>query len=324
MFLARLFRTGREIYPSSRPGNWRRRSKYLLRGALLAPWTSTWLQFISRPVFAPAVAARPRLYAKIQRPYLSSRFAVPARVRLLVDHYRWLEHSVAASVMAQLYRAPGVFLGRLELATDLCLSAWLRYCDRYEKEGDLQITLECSPGDRMLYTISASVLNLSDGRLGLFVGGLQGGRHEHQPELVRRVTHAMHGLRPKACALFTMQQLAQWLGAAEIRAVGDHRTVYRHFQTRQSICASYDALWLEAGGVMEPQDGYFLLPVVPHQRTRDEIKPQKRRLYEKRYALLEEFAARMRVELVRLRSNPESVTTAPFVTGSAVPVIAGI
>ena len=111
--------------------------------------------------------------------------------------------------------------------------------------------------------------------------------------------------------LFLAQQLAEWVGATELRAVGDGETIYQHFQNRKTIETSYDTLWLESGGQVSAKDGCFDLPLRFVEKRREDIKVNKRRLYEKRYALLREVAAAARLGWEAALAAPESeVTTA--------------
>lgn len=282
------------LYPGSDHQSVLRRWKLVGRSLLLLPWTIEWFRAVDTPKMRIATAIRPRIFAKLQRPYLTRRHGVAARLAVLKDHCRILEETLPEAAIVAIYTHPGLTLATIELGEGRSATLRLEYSDRYEKEGEFTLGIYLSPGEKMIFTITCVVTQRPDGKRGLFIGGLQGGNDPAQPEIVRDLTKDMYGLRPKAFALFMAQQLAEWVGAVELRGVADAETIYQHFQNRKAIGASYDALWIESGGVLSASDGCFDLPLRHVERSRDEIKPNKRSLYEKRYALLREIAAAAR------------------------------
>ena len=56
------------------------------------------------------------------------------------------------------------------------------------------------------------------------------------------------------------------------------------------ISFNYDGMWAEADG-RPAEDGWFELPLREVRRTREEIKPNKRPLYARRYALFDQLQA---------------------------------
>jgi uncharacterized protein len=62
--------------------------------------------------------------------------------------------------------------------------------------------------------------------------------------------------------------------------------IYRHFQTRRNLAASYDEFWAECGGAHDAE-GIFDLPVAFIPREIPSIRANKRQMYRRRYAMLE-------------------------------------
>ena len=99
----------------------------------------------------------------------------------------------------------------------------------------------------------------------------------------------MHGLRPKGLLLFTVQQLAAIWGIEKIRAVSNELNVFRDFRlSKKKVVADYDEFWIESGGQLDA-DNLFTMPSRFAPRPITEIKPNKRALYKKRYAMLDEL-----------------------------------
>lgn len=278
------------LYPGSGHQTAIRRWKHVGRSVLYLPWTAEWFRFLDTPNLRVATAARPRVFAKLQRPYLTRRHRVPARLAALKQHYGYIDRTLPAATIDAIYRPGGLHLATFPLDEGRSVTIRLENNDRYEKEGEFIVGIYLSPGDKLAYTVTCVVTGGGDAGRGLFIGGLQGGNEPDQPDLIRDLTKDMFGLRPKAFALFLAQQLADWVGATGLRAVADDETIYQHFQNRKSIEASYDGLWTESGGQRSPADGCFDLPLRHVEKSREEIKTKKRSLYEKRYALMRDIA----------------------------------
>lgn len=282
------------LYPGGGHRGVIRRWKLVARSLIQWPWTVAWYRFLEAPRLQVTAAARPRLYTKLQRPYLTRRHGFGARLAALTTHYTWVDATLPETMLEAIYRDPGLELGRLPLEEGRSLVIRLCYTDRYEKEGDLSFCVSLAPTETLIYTVTFSVTQRSGMGRGLFIGGLQGGNAPDQPDIVRQLTREMFGMRPKAFALYLVQQAAEWIGAVEIRGVADEETVYRHLQNRKVIEASYDRLWSESGGTRSSVDHCFDLPPRHVEIPREEIKTSKRSLYQKRYALLRDLSASLR------------------------------
>ena len=133
-----------------------------------------------------------------------------------------------------------------------------------------------------------------------FIGGFQG-RKGGDEATIKLATKAMHGLRPKNLMVLLVQELAQALGIAELRGVGNLVQVYRArlnhpLVPSRKIRFDFDALWTEVGG--EPrEDGWFTLPMTTPRRSPDQVKPNKRAMYAKRYLLLDDLSRQIRESL---------------------------
>lgn len=299
------------LYPGGGHRGVIRRWKLVARSLIQWPWTLEWYRFLEAPRLQVATAARLRLYTKLQRPYSTRRHGFAARLAALKTHYTWVEATLPEATLNAIYRDPGLELGRLPLEEGRSLVVRLCYTDRYEKEGDLSFSVFLSPAETMIYTVTVSITERAGVGRGVFIGGLQGGNAPDQPEIVRQLTREMFGMRPKAFALYLVQQLADWIGAVEVRGVADSETVYRHLQNRKVIEASYDRLWTESGGTRSPRDGCFDLPLRHVEIPREEIKTSKRSLYQKRYALLRDLAQKLRSRWDQSSNRPTSTAKPP-------------
>ena len=289
--LSVLSRTAGSVYPEATWDDRLARIKYVVR-ALSAPRaTARWFALLASPDLAGCAAAHPRLYSKLQRPYLHRRSTVGDRLAVLQEHYWFLVRQIGPQARQALYTsATGIELAGLPASDPGRYSLRLRYDDQFEKEGELIALIHDATSDTAVFTIAFTITAWSETRRELFIGGLQGRKGANDRDDIVRLTRSLHGLRPKALLLFVVQCLARRWDIGRLRAVGDSEHIYRHFRKRRAIHASYDAFWEESQGLRDP-DGNHTLPAQPTVRRIDELPANKRALYRKRYEMLEELGA---------------------------------
>lgn len=178
-----------------------------------------------------------------------------------------------------------------ETTVSLCLEL------NYQKEGELTLLL-CLPGGQPA-AIAAFVLERKPNGTHLMrIARVQGAG---EAELQRRLEKLMHGLRPKSLMLFACQEVAHALGVADVYGVSNELQVYRNkvlfaVPGIHALSFDYDSLWSESDGVPEP-DGWFKLPPRLVKRQPAEMKANKRSMYKKRYAMLDEIAGQIHIAL---------------------------
>lgn len=268
---------------------WReRRAKFLLRALGRRSETRAWLSRLARPDAAPLWRVRPRLAQKLQRPYLRCHWTTGTRLEVLRSHYDLLRDLFSADARAGIY-SEGVKLVRLGTASGRLLDLKLLYRDQFEKEGELTIAIEDAETTLLLASLTFCLTEGAEGRTA-WIGGLQASPDSRTRELIQAVTKEVHGLRPKALALWALRQLCVPWQIARIRAVADGRHVSRSWRKRKTLHACYDEFWVESGAVRAP-DGEWDLPVSAPERPRRDLKPSRRKAHELRYAMLAELRA---------------------------------
>ena len=321
-----LYRTAGRVYPEATWADFFARVKFCVR-ALSAPIaTARWFRQLESPSLVVAAREHPRIYSKLQRPYLHRRLGLRDRLTALTEHYTFLRQRTDESLREAVFSTRGHLLAVLPTPEPDRYSLRLQYHDQFEKEGELTVVLFDAHQEVSVFTLTFTVTRWSGGNSELFVGGLQGHKGANDREEVVRLTRSLHGLRPKALLLFTVQRLAQCWGIECLRAVGDSEHIYRHYRKRREISASYDSFWVESQGVRNP-DGNYSLPERPTVRRMDELPANKRSLYRRRYAMLEELGSTISGQLrmpestaARLRRRASdayptgSIQTAPVTT----------
>lgn len=286
-----LWKASRHIEPANGARRLRKRAKFLARALVNPRLTRAWLGQLLQPDVAPLWAARPRLALKLQRPFVSCEWGALERFAALLGHYSRLPQLLSSEVL------PAVYGGGIDLiqitnkTTGRRLSLQLLYSDQFEKEGELTLAL-VDKSQGMLLAALTFVLVQSQGRNVAIIGGLQGGASPGTSTCINETTKEMHGLRPKAFVLWALQQAAVFWHVQAIEAVCDKQHIHRHWRKGMTISASYDEFWSESDGRRLPGGGWEL-PLQPRIRSREELKPSRRKQHERRYALLGELSCQL-------------------------------
>lgn len=278
-------------HPGSEPGWLRKRLKFAARAWLTPQLSRAWLRCVTRPDIAPLWKLRPRLAAKLQRPYQCASWSPRQRWEALQSHYALFPQLVNASIREEIYGRGCTLLRIRHVDSRRELQVRLFYRDQFEKEGELTLGVFDQTADTMLAGVTFSLHQKSDTKTAL-IGGLQAGAGPQTRALIHDVAKEMHGMRPKAFALWALQRLLTGWGIQKLCAVGDEQHIYRHWRKRRQIAASYAEFWLESDG-QQTEDGLWVLPLKPRLRSREELKPSRRKAHERRYALLGELEARL-------------------------------
>lgn len=270
----------------------RKRAKFFLRALSQPRLTRAWLARLVQPDLAPLWAFRPRLALKLQRPYLCCAWGTLERFAALLGHYDALTQLFSAEARAAIFR-DGLSVARLVNSTSgQRLDVQLFYHDKFEKEGELTLAIREVDSGLMLAGLTFSLV-CNAGRRIVIIGGLQAGHDPRMCGLIHEAAKGLHGLRPKALALWCLQQLTLPWQITQIQAVGDTQHVWRHWRKRLEIAASYDEFWRESDGRELPGGGSWELPLQPRPRSRQELKPSRRKQHERRYAVLDELRPKL-------------------------------
>jgi uncharacterized protein len=282
--VSKLLATAPLIHRDPSPGGVVKRVKYCLRGLAFAPYTSEWFDFLQMPKLTFIVENNPALFHKLQRPYLNRTLNIAERLEALKQHYLFILDQFSQSLTEEVYSPSGKLLLELPIAGIGTLDLRL-LGNKMQKEGDLTLWLANKETGIGIATMSFSISKWQRHHKEIFIGGLQGNKDTDERTVVA-ITRALYGLRPKALLFYIVQRLATHWGVNHVRAVSDDLHIYRHFQSRRNVAASYNQFWDECGGILAP-DGIFDLPAAFVPREISTIRANKRQLYRRRYAMLE-------------------------------------
>lgn len=293
----RAWHLSAEAYRSER---FSRRAKQNLRwaaAAALHPDSALeWFARLDTEGLTPFRSANPILAFKPMRTYLSTRWGIGRRTKVMRETYAYVLWRGGAAREALLQPGGGVHLATVPLGELGEGELKLGFDNRFRKEGEFAVFFEAPALGGRVCSLSFA-LEWQDNGLALFAGCVQG-VNEGEGDLMKALGKAMHGLRPKALVVFAAQEVARCLGAREIFGAGNTIQVHRrkhliHLSWVHELTFDYDAFWSELGG-RPAFEGWFYLPRKARKRTREEIKPNKRSLYAKRYAMQDQLSVQIR------------------------------
>jgi uncharacterized protein len=275
----------------------KRHLRWATAAALRPQEALDWFSFHDEPAIRGFSHANPRLVFRALTRYMSVRWGLAHRTKVIQDTYRFIVNQ--GGFLEKAMQCPeGMSLARLDL--DRGQKALIRIGSdaQFRKEGEISVFLELAGVDG---PVTGMAFSLEQDREWIaLVGGFQG-RKGGDEETIKLATKAMHGLRPKSLMVLLIQELARTLGISSLRGVGNSIQVFRARMSNPLVPArnirfDFDALWTEVDG--KPRDdGWFELPLTTPRRNADQVKPNKRSMYAKRYLLMDDLSRQIRKNL---------------------------
>lgn len=274
--------------------------RWMMAVAMHAPAARDWFESLDSPSMFKHVRINPRIGLKPFRVYQSTRWHVYQRMKVIRETYLWASGAGHWFGVALLTDCP-VLLASIPLGTMGPLEIKAGRDNRFRKEGEITLSLHLQGVPDFIMAMAFSAEILPGEYWGLRIGCIQGGPNATRT-IVRDLTKAMHGMRPKNLLITVAQEIGSHTGVRQLLGVGGDiqahlkkRAIYIPFFHRLDL--DYDTMWLEAGG-RPGSDGWFQLPLGYQRKTGNEIKPNKRALYGRRYDLLDDLGNQVRSRLV--------------------------
>jgi hypothetical protein len=189
-------------------------------------------------------------------------------------------------------------------ASERLLDLQLFCADGLEAEVELTLAIRDVETGLVLAGLNFCLVQ-NEGERVAIIGSVHAAVDPRMRSLIRDVTKDLFGFRPKALALWCLQQLTSLWGVSQIQAVGDVQQVRCRWRKQVEITARYDEFWRESDGRELSGGGGWRLPLRPHYRTRDELKPSRRRAHERRYSMLAGLQPTLIAAFAALVPGPE-------------------
>ncbi|WLI91143.1 DUF535 family protein [Massilia sp. R2A-15] len=215
----------------------------LIAGALVYPaQTWRWRAFLaSHPSTALLALQYPRVLHKIYRPYLSRHLHCADRVDAMIGHYQHISRFGLETLIARAAARP-VTLAAFEGKNGTPMEVRLSAANVGHREGELTLQLFCE--ESFVYAISFT-LSAALGAASIQLGALQGVRSEEGAQLIKLVTKALHGSRPKKWMVALLRDIGDYFGCKTLRMVSNSNRVTINWRRHRRISSDYDALWQE-------------------------------------------------------------------------------
>lgn len=299
-----LFDTALTVFPPEANRHHVKRARFMFRALRDFSLWRYWQGFLKSSPFGEVARHYARIYEKPFRPYLHKDLTAAECLRVLREHYLFLQrHAPSALVEAMVRNKPFILnehsLGELEEP----LIVNLTYARHMQQEGELTLSLGRRDSVDTLHDhrwITALTFVVQYGASGweMLVGGIQGGHSEYSKEDMKLATHVFHGMRPKHLLLYLLREIAAAWGVSRIYAISDEAHCYmlRRYRGRIEIKSSYVELWKDVGG-RPAANGFYALPLKRGLRSLEDVPSRKRAQYRRRYALLDRIDAEIREKL---------------------------
>ncbi|MGJ8515001.1 DUF535 family protein [Carnimonas bestiolae] len=152
---------------------------------------------------------------------------------------------------------------------------------RYRKEGEQGLYIRNQQG-RIVFGVTFCI-DIEEG--ALYVGSLQGGKHEGANDDIKALHRYCHNARPFTLLMSALFGVKDALALKVIYGIpAEYANNHRH---GHKIQLDYDSYWEETGGIREQY--WYRLPTALPRKDISEVKSKHRSAYRKRLALLDEI-----------------------------------
>ena len=274
------------LYPDRNQKSYRmKRFRYRLR---------SWLHWQAVKKFESVVNQKPWLvdllnqranfsYPLVHR-FLDKRFNTQQRFDAMLDNLTFLPEKLTALGLPPLWQQ-AISFG--EVIPDFEMR--LTITDYQPMEGFWTLELVHSPSQELVY-----LLTFGKVQQALLIAVIQGPNFEGSKEMVKLLTKKCHGLRPAYLMVEAMKALTNVLGYSALWGIPHkYQNKSRIVQSKRYV-VDYDAIFAESAGALKD---YWELPLHFETKNMDDIPSNKRSMYRKRYAMLEQLRENMAVAL---------------------------
>lgn len=277
-----------DLYPDRNGKSYRmKRLRYRLRSLWNLPSIKRFETFINQsPQLIPLLNQHPSYSYPVAHRFLDKRFSRQQRLAAVCENLTFLPEKLASLGVPPLWEQPmsfGEVIPDFELFLDIN--------HHQAMEGYWALELRYKPTGENIY-----LLTFGKVQNALLIAVIQGPKSEHSKELVKQLTKKCHGLRPAYLMVEAMKALAKTLGYQRLFGIPQkYQNKSRLIQASRYV-VDYDVIFSESGG---EAGEYWQLPTDFSMKDLESIASNKRSMYRKRYAMLEQLYQSMQNQLVK-------------------------
>jgi uncharacterized protein len=241
--------------------------------------------FSENLMLADILENNPIIFEQLTRHVFYHQSTIEERLSLIQKHFIFSSACFRQECLNDIYHDGSLILWEEDYGDDkLSINLNFKYVDR--KEGLMSIELVL--GEDRIYHITFWFDQSENKETTLCIGALQG--ILGGASSIHALTKYFYGYRSKNLILYALRTVAHTLGVSKIYAVSNAGFFTNtHVRLDKKLKTSLDEFWQETDGVLCEDGRFFELPIQEPRKSIEEVKSQKRNLYRKRYAALDEI-----------------------------------
>ena len=235
----------------------------------------------------------PFVYEQPQRAFFYNKSTFRERAALIQEHFSFLETALKPDILLEIYREKNQVLWENEHEEEP-LRLVLYYEAGQRKEGLLSVTLRL--GEQALYQMIFWIQKNPKGEWSAYIGAMQGPNMDNAKDVIKKITKQCHAYRTKNLILHAMQEVAKALGLKHLYAVtNDGYYAMNHVRRDRKLKTNFSDFWAESGGTPCEDKRFYELPLTEYRKSMEEVPTRKRANYRRRYALMDEIDAAVKM-----------------------------
>ncbi|OBW95285.1 VirK/YbjX family protein [Gallibacterium salpingitidis] len=209
--------------------------------------------------------------------FLDKRFSTQQRFDTICDNLTFLPQKFTSLGLKPLWEQ-SINFG--EVIPDFELILTLN--NHQPMEGYWALELLHKPSDELMYLLTFGKVDNA-----LLIAVIQGANCKGSKEFVKLLTKKCHGLRPAYLMIEAMKALTIHLGYSQLLGIPQkYQNKSRFFRNKRYV-VNYDVIFQESGGKLQK---YWQLPLQIEMKKLEDIPSNKRSMYRKRYAMLNDLS----------------------------------
>ena len=282
---------GKKIYDLNNPREMRRFVTFVARCYLNSKKLLQLDNFFAQNKTLANIAEKfPFVYEQSTRAFFYNKSTFDERIKLIEEHFEFLTQSMNEEFLQKIYDGEKILLWKMpldETLKEMTLVFCVKSGDR--KEGLASVVLELADG-MPVYQIMFWIAKDSAENFSMYIGAMQGSNVENSKDLIKILTKKCHAYRTKNLILYAAQAVARAFDLQKIYAVTNYGYyANNHIRLDRKLKTSFGDFWQECGGNACEDKRFFELPMTEYRKTYEEIPTQKRAVYRRRFAMLDEI-----------------------------------
>lgn len=246
---------------------------------------ATLLQVLARqPAWAQCFARQPNYFRCAISHFIDRRHGTAQRIATMAADLSTAGDLLGPALADRLARGDWLPLWSLHDGVQLCLGL----NDVSLHEGLWALALRDGQGRRLYYL--SFCFRSPQALLVSTVQGPAGGEQDDARALIRQLTKQAEGLRPQALLMAGLRAACQAWGIDQLAGIAPEHHIKGRWNLRSSrLRFDYAGFWQEQGG-QRADDGHWQLPPTLPCRAAQDAPPNKRAMYRRRQAMLDDLA----------------------------------